>query len=324
MTLLLRSAGLLAVSALVLTFVVRKAGAREVVANLGAADIKWVLLALLAFGGEILLRIARCVLLFRGLPARFAAASWAIGSGVYEVAPAGTGEMVRAYVGSRWFGASAADVFAPAAIERIFDILVLGALALVAIAVFTSVPLSVVILIGAAAVVAGLLLLRSGVVGRLGMRIPAHGGLLGRAGGFAARVDESFRASARRPLALLCAMGLTLAIWALAAFEQVLVLRSVGVSIGFATMVGITGASVLAGFLTFLPGGLGSREATYAALLSASGAPYGVVASGVVALRVMQSLIMLTIGLGTAAFVFTGRPRPVEPGAVDARSPRTP
>lgn len=301
---LLRATGLLAVSLLVLLLVLRKAGAAEVVVRLSAADPVLVASAILLFGLEIMTRMARSVLLVRDLPAHRTVAAWAVGSGVNEVAPPGASEAARAWVASRWYGASAARVFAPAILERIFDVFVLGALGLTAVAIFADVPTAVAAGVGLAGAIIALAL--AVTTWNAVERLAGRSGVRGRVGGFAVRVHEAFRATAKRPAALAGAMALTLVVWVLAVSEQVLVLQSVGLTLDFALMAGVTGASVLVGIASFLPGGLGAREGAYAALLTSAHHSYAAVASGVIAFRVLQASVMLTLATAAAAFVIRG------------------
>ena len=71
---------------------------------------------------------------------------------------------------------------------------------------------------------------------------------------------------------LLFGLGLGVLSWGLEGFSLYLVARDAGVGLSVATGIGIYAIAVLAGALSFLPGGLGSAEAVMGMLLMAFGA----------------------------------------------------
>src|SRR3546814_393607 len=77
---------------------------------------------------------------------------------------------------------------------------------------------------------------------------------------------------------------LGLVAWAAEGLGLYVVSHALGIELGLAAAIGIYAAAMLAGALSFIPGGLGSADAAMAALLVLSGAPLpvAVAATGVV------------------------------------------
>lgn len=72
---------------------------------------------------------------------------------------------------------------------------------------------------------------------------------------------------------LLLGIGVGLASWGAEAVAFYLVLRELGIPLGLLGAIGIYAAAMLAGALSFVPGGLGGTEAVMASLLILCGAP---------------------------------------------------
>ena len=103
--------------------------------------------------------------------------------------------------------------------------------------------------------------------------------------------------------ARLLAFGLVLglAAWGAEGVGLYLVAQALDIDIGFWTAIGIYAVAVLAGALSFLPGGLGSAEAVMVALLALSGAslPAAVATTGLVRL----ATLWFAVALGAVAWL---------------------
>lgn len=98
----------------------------------------------------------------------------------------------------------------------------------------------------------------------------------------------------------LFALGLAagLVAWAAEGFGLYLVADALGFELGLWAAVGIYAAGVLAGAFSFIPGGLGSAEATMVALLTLSGAPLSAAIAATVLVRVATLWFAVLLGAG--------------------------
>jgi uncharacterized protein (TIRG00374 family) len=106
-------------------------------------------------------------------------------------------------------------------------------------------------------------------------------------------------------------------IWFLEALSQWWIFVALGGDVPFLTMWSFTALSFLAGFVSFLPGGLGSREAALAALLVFVGENATVATTSALAVRAGQTVIVLALGVAAALAIAYGR-RSGAPGAASA------
>jgi uncharacterized protein (TIRG00374 family) len=115
----------------------------------------------------------------------------------------------------------------------------------------------------------------------------------------------------KRKLILLITGVLTVLIWSLDAVTQYIVFRALGVYIPYYYVLGIVSASFIIGALSFLPGGLGAREGSFAYLgavilvsittISFSDAK----ALGAAVALVYKSIVYLIIGIGAGISIST-------------------
>jgi uncharacterized protein (TIRG00374 family) len=118
-----------------------------------------------------------------------------------------------------------------------------------------------------------------------------------------------------RPRLLLFGLALGMLAWGLEGAALYLIAREVGVPIGFTTGIGIYGIAVLAGALSFLPGGLGSTEAVMGVLLVAFGADGAAAVAITLLCRIATLWFAVALG-GLAVVVLTlddQRPTQTEP-----------
>lgn len=105
-------------------------------------------------------------------------------------------------------------------------------------------------------------------------------------------------------------LAIGLIAWLAEGIGLYLVTDALGLQIGLGAAIGIYATAMLAGALTFLPGGLGSADATMTALLIFAGAPMP--AAVAVTILVRLATLWFAIALGGAAWLgLAAWPRPV-------------
>ncbi|MEM3086819.1 MAG: lysylphosphatidylglycerol synthase transmembrane domain-containing protein [Halobacteria archaeon] len=231
-----------------------------------AASVPLAFIAL-SFASEastILLKALRWVLLLGRAPG--AARAYLVGQAVNQVAPTGTGEATRIYVGKARSGIPVKATLTAIVVERVADtgLLVLVTALAAGVALFprSSWPVLVVpvaILSGAVAV-----LLRPSLLAALA-RLAARFRLPERP---FREVQEAVEALRTRRTALGSVLFLTPVAWALEAGALWVLLLGVGIPLPFATAFLYTCVAELVGAFSFLPGGIGAREWAIALLFS--------------------------------------------------------
>lgn len=100
------------------------------------------------------------------------------------------------------------------------------------------------------------------------------------------------------PQRLLGGLGLGVVAWMAEAWGFYLLLGWLGVDAEWWQAMGIYAVSMLAGGLSFLPGGLGGAEAAMVALLVAGGAVFGTAALATVICRAVTLWFAVILGIG--------------------------
>ncbi len=310
-----RAVVLLLAGLFVLTLLVRSVGVDRFLGELASADLRFVGLTFALYLGELGVRVLRWLLLFGHAKTGQSLTIWLVGTAANEVGPSGTGEVVRGVFGHERYGLPLARVLTPTAVERLFDLVFLLGLAAFALGILlVPVPL-LAFAVPAAIVLAGLgLLLRPQLLAVVGTRLRPRPGMVGRLGAFLLGFAHDFATLARRRGILVAAFVLSGIVWSLEGLAQWAMLRSLGVQIDVAAVVALTAVGFLAGFVSFLPGGLGSREAALSGLLVLRGVAASPATTAAVALRVGQTLTVLALGATAALAAF-------RPSSNEARSP---
>ncbi|MCC8994997.1 MAG: flippase-like domain-containing protein [Candidatus Contendobacter sp.] len=183
------------------------------------------------------------------------------------VTPGKAGEAVRSLY-LHQYGVSYAQSLAALFVERLLDVLAMSLLALLILLARPDYSW-LVILAWLLTVPLGWLITRAWLPDKL------------RGMGQGHRYGHHFERLARlldsavvllRPGYFLFGMGLGVLSWGLEGLSLYLIADSLGIGISLATGIGIYAIAVLAGALSFLPGGLGGTEAVMGVLLIASGA----------------------------------------------------
>jgi len=152
-----------------------------------------------------------------------------------------------------------------------------------------------------------------GVVGALGLAL-SFSGPVEIARNALSRLRPRFAAKAGSIVALLIATrrchapgafagatALSLAAWACEAFAFHLVLERMGVDVGLGWAMSVYALAMLAGAISFLPGGVGGAEAVMAAMLVAAGAPEAKAVAATVIIRLATLWFAVAIGVLTMA-----------------------
>lgn len=211
--------------------------------------------------------------------------------------PAKMGEALRLWLMARSDGVPYRRSIPLLVADRVVDLCAVGALLLVSAAGASAHP----VLVGvAAAALAGTLLLGL----RPGIGVAAVDALYGLSRRWTRRFAQ-LRGVARDTAALVspgifgAAMLLSVLGWLAECVAFALVLDALGADVGLATAVLAFSASMLAGALSFLPGGLGGAEAAMLVVLAAAGVPMEVAVPATVVIRV--ATLWFAVALGFAA-----------------------
>lgn len=217
--------------------------------------------------------------------------------------PGKSGEAVRAVLLKRW-GVPYPQGLAAFLSERLSDLLAVVLLTLFGLTLYPAAqPL---IAVGAAGVLAAFVALSSqSLLERL------HAGIRGTSR-FASLLRHSVQMllQARRchaPVLLAGATGLSLAAWAAEAWAFYLIVRWMGLEVPLAFAVFVYALAMLAGALSFVPGGLGGTEAVMIGLLLWTGASGADAVAATLIIRV--STLWFAVGLGIAVLANQGRRR---------------
>ena len=219
----------------------------------------------------------------------------------FTVTPGKAGEAVRS-VYLRASGVAWSPGLAALAVERVLDLTAMVMLAALAFRVFADQAWPALLLV--AGVAAGLYgVTRPGVASWLVGWLPDRGRWLEGKAGTLRVLDQARLLLA--PQRLLGGLGLGVAAWAAEAWGFYLLLGWLGVEAEGLRAIGIYAVSMLAGALSFLPGGLGGAEAAMVALLVAGGAVVGTAVLATAICRVVT--LWLAVGLGIGAVLWLGK-----------------
>jgi uncharacterized protein (TIRG00374 family) len=212
--------------------------------------------------------------------------------------PGKAGEALRGVLLKRWAVPYPVS-FAAFLSERLSDLLAVVMLTLFGLSLYPAAqPL---IVIGAAGVLAALV-----VFSNQGLLLRLHAASVG-SGRIVKLLRHLFEVllQARRchaPRVLMIASGLSLVAWAAEAYAFHLILHWMGLDVPLAFAVFVYAISMLAGALSFMPGGLGGAEATMVALLMWKGLLGPAVVAATVIIRLATLWFAVVLG---AAFMFT-------------------
>lgn len=218
----------------------------------------------------------------------------------FTITPGKAGEAVRS-VYLRTAGVPWSPGLAALAVERVLDLTAVVMLAALALRIFADHALPALLLI--ASVAAALLLItRPAVATWFFAWVPDHGRWSNLRRGVSAILDHARLLLSAK--SLMGGLGLGLLAWGAEAWGLYLLLGWLGVEIGPLHAMGVYAVSMLAGALSFLPGGLGGAEAAMVALLTSGGAVFGAAVLATVICRVVT--LWFAVVLGIAAVFLLG------------------
>lgn len=293
-----------------LALVVSRVGLGEVTAIVSRADKTLLAFALIVFFFNLVLRGLRWSLTLGKLVRlrlRHACMTYFSGQIVNEVLPVGTGELTRAQFIKRLSGTSRSKTLAPLMVERTLDVFML--------LLFSAFGLRILsgdhpfLLAGIAAIIAILLLVlfKPSLAPKLfsAFSFFAVHPLLSRAHTKGKSVVDSFASSlssySKDRKLLLSLLSITALIWLIEVASFLLVVRALGLPLSYSDLLPIAAVSWLVGAFSFLPGGIGARDAAFSLLLASAGYP---LALGVSASFLYRGVVYLLLGsAGIISFV---------------------
>ena len=222
------------------------------------------------------------------------------------VTPGKAGEAVRSLY-LHQYGVSYAQSLAALFVERLLDVLAMSLLALLILLARPDYSW-LVILAWVLTAPLGWLMTRAWLPDKL--CVLGQGHRYGHQFDRLARLLDS-AATLLRPGYLLFGISLGVLSWGLEGLSLYLIADNLGVGISLATGVGVYAIAVLAGALSFLPGGLGGTEAVMGVLLIAFGADSATAVAMTLLCRI--ATLWFAVALGGVAVVILGI-RPGRPG----------
>ncbi len=217
--------------------------------------------------------------------------------------PGKAGEAIRSLYMTR-YGIAMHHSFASLFVERLIDLISIAALATPAAGLFAKAPLVLGLSGGLVAVAA------------ISLRTPLPELLARRASNFvrSGGISSAFShiatllASSRNLLTVrmfVAANLIGLIAWSAEGFGFYVLLRELGTDTTLFVAMGIYGASVLIGALSFLPGGLGSTEAAMIAMLMAVGVDFSTAVLATIVCRIVT--LWFAVGLGLVAMMVAAK-----------------
>lgn len=292
-----------------LFIIVQKAGVAEVAASVSSADKSLLAACLLIFFFNIMLRAFRWSLTLGKLVRlrlRDACMTYFAGQIVNEVLPVGSGELTRAQFIKRLSGTSRGKILAPLMVERTIDVFIL--------LLFSAFGAGLIggdhpfILSAIALIIAFLLLVLfkpSVATGAVGLFSFAARGPFAkpysRLTAVIASFAESLRTYSSDRRLLVSLLAVTALIWLFEVGSFLLVVRAIGLPLSYGQLLPMAAVAWLVGAFSFLPGGIGARDAAFSLLVASAGYPLTL---GISASFVYRGVVYLVLGAaGVYSFV---------------------
>ena len=244
------------------------------------ADLTLVLIAVLLNVSTIIVMLARWIILYQKeapqVPYLDSCKIYVIGQATNQVAPMGSGEIARGWIGLKVFKVHFSKTLVAAVIERMVDILFFLILAMICFTIFIPgaqfILQMIIFLIFAALGI--IFVLRPQTMDGLFLKLQK---LFEDRGKFLSKIStkliaswETFKSSMysyhQRKPTLFATGALTVIIWMMDGVTQFVLFRAFGIYIPYYYVLGIASASFIIGALSFLPGGIGAREGSFAYL----------------------------------------------------------
>lgn len=253
---------------------------------------------------SVMIKLIRWGMLFKHAKAIDAFKVYFIGQGVNQIGPFGSGELARAYIANKKLGIPTGKTLISAAIERISDTLFLTIMALIGLTVlipgksrFQIGILMIFITILCLILIKPRLLSKSELaLGRFTKKSASQLGV------FAKRIsnlllefsDTLSRFGEQKLLAGMIFL-LTIGAWSANALAIYVLFLSFSIQSTLLYILIIASLSEMAGVISFIPGGLGTKDASFALLFSLIGVPFE---TGIIISLVYRGVNYLLLGSG--------------------------
>lgn len=283
--------------------------------HLYALDVFYLFLGLAVLLGIIVIKQIKWRLLVGKIGGwRLAFKSYFTGQFVNEVAPMGAGDLTKAYIIRRYSKKSFGHSLSVPYMERVLDISVLSAFAILSslflfLATIASYVSIVFILVLALAI--GLFLLATFPVKIAGiakkmmefLRKMIHASfaekIISKLERFISEISKDFQDAIRsfgnRKFFMLAMLLMAVTDWVLEGVCQLLLLKSLGYTIPLLISIGIVSISWLVSIPSMIPGGLGVRETVLSLLFVSWGVPFS---AALVSVLMYRGLVVLIFGSG--------------------------
>jgi uncharacterized protein (TIRG00374 family) len=308
----------IAIGIIIILLLLLKIGLAEFYENLINADHTFTILSLAVFSLAVALKGIRWHSLFGETGLKNDIKIYLIGQSVNQIAPTGSGELTRAYVARNKFGINVGKTLAPAAIERFLDTAFLLSMTIIYIFLIVSpgeylYQMAIAIIIGTIAVIIILyIIIRPQILDRpvsfFGRLFEKEDSIFNRLSSKVTRSVGVFQKTLlsfhEKKMLLLKNLILTIMIWSLFGLGSYLALKAFGEEVLFLYMIPIVCASEIIGAFSFIPGGLGVKEETFAIFLSFLGVAISI---GETAALIIRGIGYLIVIFGAGISLFTMR-----------------
>jgi hypothetical protein len=274
-------------------------------AALAGADPRWIAAAMLIFAANLTIRAWRWQVILRpvaAIPYPIVVRALLVGYGLNAVMPARLGELFRAEFFKKTFGLSRLWGLTSIVVERLFDgiavVCCLGAGLLLAAAAKPNAGLLINVLVTGGALFGAVLLAAFSLSGSMMSRI------IGRFPGLSAQlamVQQGFEIL--RTWRTLAVVAITLVIYVYDALSLWLLVKAVGLTLGFSDTLVLLGAASLSTLVPSGPAFLGTLQFGYAVAIEFAG---GARALGIAAATLAQLCLLLPLALIAAGILVHG------------------
>lgn len=305
---------LLSISTAIIYGIVWKVGFGKVYGSLLTAKFEFIILGFMIFLTVDFIKLTRWALLFKEVDFIEACKIYIVGQAVNETAPIGSGELTRAYIAKERHRIFFGDTLASAAVERIADtsflisLSVLGSFFIVTGSWFgyqILIPLAIVSFFY-------LLLIKPDLLDNFTLKLDVEKRTEKNIFGICAESIRGFITSFKtalsnfhnRKLILVTVVLFTILAWGSEAVGHKMILLSMGYDIPTLTVLSIAAVSWIIGIFSFLPGGLGTRDAAYSILLNMQGVPIEISMSSAL---IYRAVTYLMLGVGSVFVLLSWR-----------------
>lgn len=215
-----------------------------------------------------IIKAVRWIYLFRDVKPSDACKVYFIGQAINQTLPTGSGELTRAYIGKSKLNVPTGKTLAYAIVERVADTTFLIAVSVIFFALVVSRGELWLYLILSGSVLASLyiLILKSGSIERI-LGAKPRKKLLNSAWKILGEFRLGVSVLKKNSLVLAYLITFTVIAWVINGIVHWILLLAFGVNINLFFLIAVAGAAEIIGAFTFLPGGLGTKEASFTAIL---------------------------------------------------------